>query len=128
MKKLTPKTPDCFKTLIGIPYSQKDCWGIVVEFYKTAFEIELKNYYTEIPTTRDMARNLIYSNMGDFEEVKDAPQYGDILLIKMFGVESHIAVYIGNDTMLHTTAHSGCCIDRVLRWKHLVVGYYRIKS
>jgi len=117
-----------YSKLIGTPYSEKDCYGIIVEFYKVVFGIDLSRYYDEIPKSRDVAKNLIYSSMGDFREIKDAKaiQFGDLILIKIFGVESHIAVYLGDDKMLHSTLHSGCVVERVLRWKHLIVGYYRV--
>lgn len=117
-----------YKSLIGTPYSDKDCWGIVVEFYKLALNIELKSYYSEVPGDRDIAKSLIYSNIGDFEEVKDDFKFGDIILIELYGVISHIAVYLGDETMLHSTLHSGCVIERVSRWKHLIRGFYRIKK
>lgn len=118
---------DSFKELIGTPYIEKDCWGIVVEFYKIVMGIDLKRYYDDIPSNRDIAKNLIYSNMGDFLKIeeKDA-KFGDIILIKLYGVESHISVYLGEGKMLHSTLHSGCVIESISRWKNLIVGYYRV--
>jgi cell wall-associated NlpC family hydrolase len=113
--------------LIGTPYEKRDCWGIVVDFYREVLGIELKSYYTDIPKSRDSAKALVYSSMGDFEEVK-TPEFGDIILIKLYDIESHIAVYLGEEKMLHTTLHSGCVIERVSRWKHLIVGFYRVKK
>jgi cell wall-associated NlpC family hydrolase len=122
-------TSQDFSKLIGTPYKEKDCWGIVVEFYRVALGIELNSYYQDIPKDRDIAKNLIYSSMGDFTlvEAKEA-KFGDILLIKLMGVESHIAVYVGEGKMLHSTLHSGCVIESVSRWKHLIVGYYRVNE
>lgn len=98
-----------------------------MEFYKRVFNVALKRYYDEIPQNRDIAKSLIYSSMGDFTSVEEKDlQFGDLILIKMQGVESHIAVYLGDGRMLHTTIHSGCVIDRIHRWKHLIVGYYRV--
>lgn len=122
-----PNIPD-FSKLIGTPYETLDCWGIVREFYKIVYGLELKQYYGEIPETRDMARNIVYASMKDFEEIKTGKQFGDILLIKLFGIESHIAVYLGNGTMLHTSKHSGCLIEKMTRWEKLVVGIYRVKQ
>lgn len=119
--------PD-FSKLIGTPYEQLDCWGVVREFYKLVFNLELKQYYEEVPETRDMARNIVYASMKDFEEVKGPRQFGDIFLIRLFGIESHIAVYLGNGTMLHTSKHSGCLIEKTVRWERLIVGTYRIKN
>lgn len=116
-----------YSNLLGIPYKEKDCWGIVVDFYRLVFNSELNRYYEAIPENRVEAKNLIYSSMGDFTKVdSEDKKFGDILLIKIFGVESHIAVYLGEGRILHTTSHSGCVIDRVDRWKHLIVGYYRV--
>lgn len=114
-----------FRHLIGIPYKEKDCWGVVTQFYKDVFSIELKSYYTDIPETKDIAKNIIYSSKGDFQLVENR-KFGDIFLIKLLGVECHIAVYIGDGMVLHTTEHSGCVIERVSRWEKRIVGTYRV--
>ena len=111
--------------MIGTPYSKLDCWGIVKEFYKLVFGIELKRYYDEIPNDMHKAKNLIYTNIGDFE-IADSPRMGDIILIKLMGVESHIAVYLGDGKLLHTTEKTGCCIDSVKKYERLIVNYYRV--
>lgn len=118
-----------YSKLLGIPYAKRDCWGIVVDFYKLAFNLELKEYYSHIPESPESAKNLVFAHMKDFYQVEEKDRkFGDIILIKLMGVECHIGVYIGDDRILHTTNHSGCVIDRALRWKHLIVGYYRIKD
>lgn len=115
--------------LIGTPYEKQDCFGIVREFYKLSMGMDLKSYYTEIPKTRDVAKALVYSNLGDFIPVEEKDrQFGDLILIKIEGVESHIAVYLGEDKMLHSTLHSGCVVERMERWKKLIVGYYRVDN
>jgi len=117
--------PD-YSNLIGIPYADKDCWGIVCDFYKIVFNIRLKQYYETVPESRDIAKSIVYDSMKDFVEVKER-KFGDLLLIKLFGVESHIAVYLGEGMMLHTSKHSGCLIERTSRWEKLIVGIYRVK-
>lgn len=117
-----------YAKLIGIPYEVLDCWGIVKEFYKLVFDIELKRYYDEIPNNRSTARDLVYTNMGDFAVVEGKPAFGDIMLIRLAGIESHIAVYIGGGKMLHTQKKVGCHIDSVKRWEKLIVNYYRVKQ
>lgn len=127
MKDTLQKTSQDYSKLIGIPYSEKDCWGIVCDFYKIVFNVTLKQYYETVPETRDIAKGIVYDSMKDFVEVSDR-KFGDLLLIKLFGVESHIAVYLGNGTMLHTSKHSGCLIERINRWEKLIVGIYRAKD
>jgi cell wall-associated NlpC family hydrolase len=116
-----------FLDLIGTPYVIKDCWAIVVEFYSLELNIELKHYYSEVPNDRDIANSLIYSSMGDFDKV-ERPEYGDIILMKFRGVESHIGVYLGNGKMLHTTQSTDCVVESLVRWEKLVTGFYRVKS
>lgn len=125
-KNTLPQTSQDYSKLIGIPYETLDCWGIVREFYKIVFNIELRAYYEIVPETREMAKSIVYNSMADFIEVNDRV-FGDIFLIKIFGVESHIAVYLGNGTMLHTSKHSGCIIEKVARWEKLIVGTYRAR-
>lgn len=128
MKNIHQRSIRACSNLIGIPYKQKDCWAIVVDFYLQVFDIQLNNYYTDIPTSVEGAGELVQAHLKDFEEVKVPSQLGDIMLIKMYGVACHIAVDLGDGRMLHTTDHSGCVIERTLRWERLIVGRYRVRK
>lgn len=113
--------------LIGIPYEVADCWGVAVRFYKDVLDTELKNYYDVVPNDVKVTNNLIHSNKGDFVEVFDR-QFGDIILIRLEGVEAHIAIFLGRDKILHTQKKTGCIIERIGRWEKRIVGFYRIKQ
>lgn len=126
MKNIAQNCIPDYSKLIGVPYSEKDCWGIVCDFYRIVFNVDLKQYYETVPESRDIAKSIVYDSMEDFVEVKER-KFGDLLLIKLFGVESHIAVYLGEGMMLHTSKHSGCLIERTSRWEKLIVGVYRVK-
>lgn len=112
--------------LIGTPYEVLDCWGVAREFYRIVFNVDLKQYYEVIPETRDIAKGIVYDSMKDFIEVEDR-RFGDLVLIRLYGVESHIAVYLGEGNILHTSKHSGCLIERIARWEKLIVGFYRVR-
>lgn len=114
-----------YSKLIGTCYTKLNCWGVVREFYKIVYGIELKHYCEETPENRDITKNLIYSNMGDFKKV-DTPEFGDIILIKLFGVESHIAVYLGEGKILHTSLKTGCIIDNLSKWEKVITSYLRV--
>ena len=116
-----------YSSLIGRPYSELDCWQLVREFYRIVFNAHLKAYYDNIPETRDIAKSIVYDSMRDFIKVSDR-QFGDLFLIKMLGVECHIAVYLGDGLMLHTSISSGAIIERVARWEKMIVGTYRAKN
>lgn len=116
-----------FATLIGIPYEKEDCWGVAVRFYDLEMGMELKRYYDKAPNDREVANKLIYSSMGDFEKVT-SPRFGDIVLINLYGIEAHIGIFINEQQLLHTQERTGCILDRMDKWKRLVVGYYRVKA
>jgi len=96
-------------------------------FYKHVFNIKLQDYYSDVPDSRDIAQSLVYSSMKDFEEVTK-PEFGDLMLIKLQGIESHIAVFLGEGIMFHSTIHSGSVIERISKYEKLIVGFYRVKK
>lgn len=111
--------------LIGVPYSTLDCWKLAQQFYLQVFGIELKHYCEGDPGDKSYVCGLIYTHQKDFVKVR-APKFGDIMTIKIMGVESHIAIYVDNGQILHTTKTTGCVIDRLARWDKLIVGYYSL--
>lgn len=114
--------------LIGIPYEEMNCWDLVVRFYKEYLNIELRHYCDGTPSNRDSIQNLIYANVGEFEEVKGPKKLGDIILFKVRGIISHIGVLIDNSYFLHSIKGTGSALERINKWEKLVVGYYRIES
>lgn len=127
-QKLKPITED-FSPLIGVSYATFNCWQIIREFYWIVFNVHLKHYFEDSRRIEDRSdiHSLIYSNIGEFERVDGAPRFGDLILIKIHGVESHIAVYVNRGTMFHSSKKTGSVIDRVDRWKNHITGYYRLK-
>lgn len=135
MKNIHLKTfQDCTKDLIGLPYSSFDCWDIVKLFYKKVYSKDLDlglNYAP--PKLRDtnhkewavFSKDLINSNKHNFKKVNN-PQFGDIVLLNIFGISAHLGIYINEKQILHTSSATGCMIDRLDRWKKRIDGYYRI--
>ena len=118
-----------FFNLIGIPHSQANCFEIVALFYLQEFAIDLSNLNTEIISIkqREKISSLIESNKGPFVRV-DEPQYGDIMTMKINGIESHVGVYVGAGRFLHSyNEELGSCIDHLKRWGSRVTGYYRLE-
>jgi cell wall-associated NlpC family hydrolase len=99
----------------------------VVDFYKQVFNVELAPYYSEVPESRGMAQAMVYSARKDFIKV-EKPEFGDILLMKMLGFESHIGVYLGSGKILHTQVKTGCVIDSYHKWEKILIGVYRPKG
>ena len=118
--------PVDFSSLVGIPYSEKNCWHLMRDFYMLSFQVELKHYFDEMPKNRESIKTLIYTHLGDFERVEGQPMFGDLMMLKIKGVESHIAAYVGGGKMLHSSKTTGSCLDHVYKWRHLIHGYYRL--
>jgi len=112
-------------TLIGTSYDQLDCWGIVREFYRL-HGLNLKEYYKDAPNNTEVSAGLISKYRSDFDEVTE-PTYGDLILINLLGLPSHVAVYLKEGLILHTNKKTGCMIDKLSRWQRQIVAYYRVR-
>lgn len=122
------KTSRDFSKLIGKSYSDMNCWEAARSFYKTCFNLDLKHYCEEAPEDREDIKDLIYTNMGDFSDVKGEMKFGDLLLFRVRGVESHIGVFVSPGRFFHSSKSTGSCVDRLDRWKNVLVGAYRLKG
>ena len=120
---LLPPTQDSFSNLIGTPYSQLDCWGVVREFYRIEFGITLKKYYEETPTGSE-ATKTVKAGTEDFVRV-ETPQFGDIITLKINGILGHVGVFLNGQQFLHTKSNTGCIVDKLPKWINSVEGYYR---
>jgi cell wall-associated NlpC family hydrolase len=116
-----------FTEFVGVPYEKADCWRLSQLFYQKVFGIELKSYYEHTPRDRSDRQNLIFTNVGEFKKV-DKPEFGDLILIRVLGIESHIAVYIGDGMMLHTSEKTGSVLEPIARWQRRIVGFYRTEK
>lgn len=110
---------------IGRDYTTYNCFDLVKEFYSDKFGLTLGySYDRELVGDRKTVESLIVSNKGDFERA-DSPQFGDIVIIKLYGIECHIGVYISNGRFLHSARTVGSLLDRIERYERMVSGYYR---
>lgn len=122
------RTSQDFSSFVGRTYEQANCWQLIREFYLSMFQVELKNYYDGPTPDRKDTQNLIYTNKGEFEKVEGQPEFGDIVLIKLHGIESHLAVYVGSDRLLHSVRTTGSVVEPVKKYEKLIVGFYRLKG
>jgi cell wall-associated NlpC family hydrolase len=113
---------------IGRPYEKVNCWDLVREFYLGEFRIELSRYHNGLTPDKYVSASLIQSNKGDFVRVDGPAEYGDLMLIKLEGIECHIGIYIGNGRFLHTLQMAGSCLDRFDKYRTRTVGFFRHRS
>lgn len=114
-----------YRKYIGRDYASYNCFDLVKEFYKDHFDLDLKNYWEGGPVpSRDEVESLIVTNKGSFIPVS-TPQFGDIVVVKLHGLECHMGVYTEGGKFLHSARNIGSLLDRVERYQHLIAGYYR---
>lgn len=113
------------KKYIGKNYEDYNCFDLVKEFYLDHYGIDIKNYFEggTVPNRRGVSA-LIISNKGYFVEVKE-PQFGDVVTIKLYGIECHIGVVIHGGLFLHSSKGIGSNADRLSRYSKMIAGYYR---
>ena len=118
-----------YASLVGTPYEKAHCWDIVKSFYQIEFGIELNHQAINPPQQRKDIEHLIWSHKHEYIEVTGSElQFGDILLIRIRAIESHIGVYVGEGKILHSLDGVGCVVDLMTRWHHNVSGVYRVKG
>lgn len=110
---------------IGRRYEDYNCFDLVKEFYKDHYDLELKNYFEggPVPSRQDV-ESLVITNKGDFVKV-GKPEFGDIVIIKLYGLECHMGVYIEGGKFLHSARNIGSLLDRSERYHKMIAGYYR---
>lgn len=110
---------------VGKPYETYNCLDLVKEFYKDNFNIEVKNYYEGDTPDRRQVESLIISNRGDFVKVEDRPRFGDLVVIRLYGIECHIGVCVDRYHFLHSIKTIGSTLDKLEKYSKMIAGYYR---
>ena len=95
--------PSWCSNYVGIPYSEVNCWGLIVLVYKEIYQIEL----TGITEQRDLIKS------GFWFEVDD-PRTPDVILFKESNVNRHVGLLLDNEYMMH--ADRSCDSVVIDRW------------
>jgi hypothetical protein len=110
---------------IGKSYEDYDCLDLVKDFYLNEFGIQIKNYYEGTRPTAVQAQSLIVTNKGSFKKVEGQVVFGDIVVIKIYGIECHVGVVLDSSRFLHSARKIGSNIDRLERYSKMITGYFR---
>lgn len=83
-----------------------DCYSLVSDYYRREFDIQLGNY-PHIDNWSKLGYNFFMDNFareGFVVLIDQEPQTGDVFLIQSEStVPNHIAVYLGDEVILHQT-------------------------
>jgi len=112
-----------YSNLIGTPYDEKDCWGVVVAFYRLHGVAVPPFYDLSTRPCHHTAQEMIATGKTYFKEIQHL-EYGSIVLIRLHGVPVHVAVYVGDGKILHTTRATGCILEPIRRWQAHIEAIY----
>jgi len=114
---------------VGIPYGFRDeegldCYQLVIKVLAEVFDKHIPDYQFD-GGWKDADEGFL-GHKGDFQRV-DAPERGDIVLLKIGTRPIHCGVVVGSSTMLHSLRGSNSCIERfnVTKWINRIEGFYR---
>lgn len=112
--------------LIGIDYDERDCWGIASLFYKHVLNIDLDKYDSEYddPNDRKLVSSIINREKSNWLKVHK-PKFGDIIVLKIYGLSAHVGIYLNEKKFLHTMEKTGSIVDNISVWEKRIEGYYR---
>ena len=119
---------------VGLPFLDKgrgyhgvDCWGLVRLYYRDELGIMLPSYadYNGVEDVENITY-LINHYRDDWYPV-DEPRRGDVVLIKIAGVATHVGVYHTQGRFLHVQIGKYSELARINSetWRRRIVGYYR---
>ena len=122
---------------IGIPYLEHgrdragcDCWGLVRLVLAEQFGRNLPDLGDEYgPVEADLTSRLIDSTkpLVEADQVR-AWKPGDIAVVKVLGIPSHVGVVVGPWHMLHVQRGTAAHVARLdsAKYVHRLEGVYRV--
>ena len=104
----------------GRKYPFLDCWGLVCEFYRREFGIELDDY-----TDFSIREGFKKERSCFFEIAPPHSEFGDVIAFFRHGLIFHVAVYLGKGEMLHTGLNRHCRVEKIRAMQFVETRIYR---
>lgn len=119
------------RDLIGIPYkvhgrdrNGMDCYGLAIEVLKRCGYTLPDVFYDDIE--KNTCEKIRIINKGLPLIKMQNPEENCIILMNSKGYENHIAIYLGEGMMIHSTRLAGVVVEQISKYQKLVTGYYKI--
>ena len=109
---------------IGVPYVDYDCWGIVKLFYKEVMGLDISILSDSNDFSNEEIDKIVNIQKNNYNKVS-TPEFGDIIVLNMFGYSAHIGIYLYENRFLHTTKKTNSIIDLLPKWNKRIEGFYR---
>ncbi|MBL8967961.1 MAG: C40 family peptidase [Spirochaetaceae bacterium] len=120
---------------VGIPYlfggstrEGCDCWGLARMILRERFGKELPEFAHDSVDRRALAA-LVDASLPLVNAVLiDAPEAGDIALLRLLGEPCHVGLCVGDGYMIHSLRAHDSALERFAspRWASRLEGFYRV--
>lgn len=115
---------DSIEEFIGLPYDEYDCFKLTRLVYKKINNLDLPEHFYSDPLDHFHVSQVVSLHKWRYKKVQK-PKLGDIILLRVYGVPSHLGIYIDQNRFLHTQKQTGSIVDRLDKWEKRIVGFYR---
>lgn len=102
-----------------------DCYGLAIEVLRRN-GITLEDAFYDNLDTRPELHEKLHSLIPN--ERIDKPEICCIIEMSVHGEPLHVAVYIGDGMIIHTTKKTGVVIEPLVHYKYRILGYYKVSS
>lgn len=102
-----------------------DCYGLAIEVLRRN-GITLPDVFYDDYNARVTVREKIFE-LTEYAKI-EKPEINCIIELEVMGEPCHIGVYIGCGMFIHTTKRTSVIIENLDRYKHRVMGYYRVSK
>jgi cell wall-associated NlpC family hydrolase len=128
--------PDWHEQYVGIPYKHwgrdpaegLDCWGLCILVMREQFGIDLPSFdQHRIDTFEREATARLIEGTRPFWKKVDEPALGDLILLRIWRMPTHVGVWLARDRMLNVRKGISSCVERLdtREWRNRVLGFYR---
>ena len=101
-----------------------DCYGLAIEVLKRNGIALQDIYYDSLKQNEEWWESL----NSHFTKIKH-PEINCLVEISSLSQNrGHLAVYIGEGLIIHTTVKTGVCIESITRYEHRIEGYYSVND
>lgn len=109
----------------GRNYKGWDCWGLFYMAYKDIYGIELPSYRRDYMTIIDNEETKKLIRLGIEKEwhLVDQPKEGDSVIIYSEGRDTHVAMAINREKLIHVIPEINTNIQRLSDYR--IEGIYR---
>jgi len=109
--------------LLGTPYEQMDCWGLLAALLQRGFGLDLAR------DAECLNREFVEVWFaGDARPLETLLQPWDVLICSMYGlVGDHCGVAMNGTQFVHARGKAGVAIERLHRWEEKVLQIARLR-